>query len=197
MFELIIGVELSPEDKSLLNKTLNCETEQELKSKMAYIVEAASSEYLDMILGRQLPTRANEIHERRLFHLLKHYFRGRIPSEAEVSALFQITQSASRTLIRNVRTKFKYDLEEEVKHTIQEILKTAVWKNKEYRIVVRSENILEELQQTVSIVAPELEQITKLRGSAGIYRVPEDTFELLANQFEVDLTQIEVAVKKE
>jgi len=197
VFELIIGVELSPEDKSLLNKTLNCETEQELKSKMAYIVEAASSEYLDMILGRQLPTRANEIHERRLFHLLKHYFRGRIPSEAEVSALFQITQSASRTLIRNVRTKFKYDLEEEVKHTIQEILKTAVWKNKEYRIVVRSENILEELQQTVSIVAPELEQITKLRGSAGIYRVPEDTFELLANQFEVDLTQIEVAVKKE
>lgn len=149
-----------------------------------------------MILGKQLPTRANEIHERRLFHLIKHYFKGRLPSEAEVSALFQITHTSSRTLMRNVRTKFKYELEEAVKFTARETLRNASMKQGDYRVVIQSENILEELQQIVSTNAPELEQIKRLRGSAGIYVVPEDTFELLASHFDIQLSELVVASSK-
>lgn len=193
MTELIVTLDISEEDQQLLSKTLNCERAEDLRTSLEHICTAASAEYLDMILGKQLPTRANEIHERRLFHLLKHYFRGRIPSEAEVSALFQVTQSASRTLIRNVRTKFKYDLEEEVKNTVQQILRTAEFMSDEYRIVVQSDNILEELRQTVSLYAPQLGQITKVKNSAGIYSVPEDTFILLAGKYDVELSEIEAA----
>lgn len=122
-----------------------------------------------MILGKQLPARANEINERCLFHLMKFYFRGRIPSEAEVSALFQATQSTSRTLLRNVRTKYKYDLEEGVRFTIQETLSHAVFKSGEYRVVIQCDNILEELRQTVSVKAPKLDQIAKVKSSAGVF----------------------------
>lgn len=193
MVELRLSVDLSDTDKELLRKTLNCKDDEELRTSLTHIAKAASMEYLEMILGKQLPTRANEINERRLFHLLKHYFRGRIPSEAEVSALFQVTQSSSRTLLRNVRTKFKYALEEEVKFTVQEVLKEAVFKSGEYRIVVQSDNILEELRQTVSVNAPHLDQIAKVKGSAGVYGVSEDTFEVLAYHFGVDLSEITAA----
>lgn len=105
MVELTITNNLNNEEKDLLRKTLNCSSDDELIISLARISKAASTEYLEMILGKQLPTRANEINERHLFYLLKFYFRGRIPSEAEVSALFQATHSTSRTLLRNVRTK--------------------------------------------------------------------------------------------
>lgn len=194
MYNLTIRINLSDEERDLLKKTFNCPNDDDLETNLVQIAEAASVEYLEMILGKQLPTRANEIHERRLFHLLKHYFRGRIPSEAEVSTLFQVTLSTSRTLLRNVRTKFKYELEEEVKHTIQEILRSAGFKSGKYQIVIQCENILEELRQIVAINAPRLDQITKVKNSAGVYSVSEDTFELLANQFEVPPNEIEAAV---
>lgn len=196
MINLSITINLTDEEMGLLRKTLTCSGDDELKASLERISEAASTEYLEMILGKQLPTRANEIHERRLFHLLKFYYRGRIPSEAEVSALFQTTQATSRTLLRNVRTKYKYDLEEEVRSTIQETLKKAVFKSGEYRVVIQCENILEELRQTVSIKAPQLDQIAKVKGSAGVYGIPVDTFELLADHFGVPLGEIAAAANR-
>lgn len=197
MLNLNVSVELGDSEKNLLKKTLKCNSNDELVESLTRIAKAAFREYLEMILGKQLPTRANEIYERRLFHLLKYYYTGKIPSEAEVASMFQITQSSSRTLLRNVRAKFKYDLEEELLNTIQETLRHAVLKGDSFRVVIQCENILEELQQTVSIKAPQLDQISKVKGSAGIYNIPEDTFTLLANHFGVDLAQVEAATARE
>src|SRR5690625_4148375 len=104
---------INKEEKDTLMSVLNCSNEEELNRKMEKVSRAAIFEYLEMILGKQLPTRAQEIRERRLFHLLKHFFIGRIPSESEISTLFQLTESGSRSLLRNVRTKYRYDLERE------------------------------------------------------------------------------------
>lgn len=186
MLKLEIELDLGRHDVDLLFKTLGCNEEEELQSKLSQISKAATSEYLDMILGKQLPTRANEIYERRLYHLLKNYYAGKIPSEADVATLFQFKISSSKTLLRNVRTKFKYDLEEEIMNTVQDTLEKAEFEDDHFIILVQCENILEELQQTVSINAPQLDQITKVKGSAGVYKIPEDTFELLAKHYGIN-----------
>ncbi|NLM43340.1 MAG: hypothetical protein GX201_04900 [Clostridiales bacterium] len=87
-------------ENKLLKSVLDCKDDSELRQAISRIGMAAISEYLEMILGKQLPTRANEIRERKLFHLIKHYFDGRIPNETEISTLFQLTESSSRTLFK-------------------------------------------------------------------------------------------------
>src|SRR5699024_8845897 len=99
-------------------------------------------------------------------------------SESEVSSIFQLTESQSRSLLRNVRTRFRFDLEEEMSSTISGILRTATQQGGYYRVVIQSDNILEELKLTVSLRGPQLNQITKMKNSASVHNIPEDTFVL-------------------
>lgn len=186
-----------PEDEEVLINVLGCESRDELSDTLKGICLASMSEYLEMLLGKQVPTRANEIMERRLFHLLKHHFSGRIPSESEISSVFQLTESQSRSLLRNVRTRFKFDLEEEMSSTIRGILRTASEHEGYYRVVIQSDNILEELKLTVSLRGPKLNQITKMKNSAGVHNIPEDTFALLCSKYDVRLEDLESAATEE
>lgn len=184
-------------EKNLLKNVLRCQNGEELEQALLGVGRAAMTEYLEMFLGKQLPTRADEMRERRLFHLLKHYFTGRIPNETEIATMFQLTESGSRSLLRNARTKFKFDLEEELQNTVCATLLTARQKEGDYRVVIQSENILEELRQTVSIKAPELDQISKVKNSAGVYSIPEDTFAILCANYGIDMNEIEAAANRE
>jgi hypothetical protein len=184
---------IGEDEERLLKSVLGYQDTDELTSAISRIVMAAISEYLEMILGKQLPTRANEIRERKLFLLIKHYFVGRIPNESEVSALFQLTESSSRTLLRDVRTKYKYELEEELLNSIKALLRLARNNGSSYTVAIQSDNLLEELKQTVSIKAPYLDQITKVKNSVGAYTIPEDTFEILCNTYGVNISQLEAA----
>ncbi|NLJ18997.1 hypothetical protein, partial [Globicatella sulfidifaciens] len=112
---------------------------------------------------------------------VKHYFQGVMPTEAEVSSMFQLTETESRALIRNVRTRFRYQLEVEIMNTLQQTLLSAEFNEDKYHVVIQSDNVLEELNRVVSTNAPKLDPITKVRGSARKYQISEDTYELLSN----------------
>jgi hypothetical protein len=116
---------LTDEENQLLASIFGCTDDDQLRQTLKGISKAAVSEYLEMILGKQIPTRANEMQERRLYHLMKNYFVGKIPSEAEVSAFFQLTESSSRALIRNVKTKYKFNLEQEL-YLVQELSRETI-----------------------------------------------------------------------
>lgn len=180
----------------LIKIVLNCADEQELQIAIEGISRAAIYEYFEMILGKQIPTRANEFQERRLFQLLKNYFVGRIPSEAEVSSIFQLTESNSRALLRNVKTKYKFNLEQELLTTMKLTLLTSVIVGGNYRVVISSESILEELRQTVSLRAAHLDQISKVKNSAGVYNIPEDTFAVLCQHYDVNIADILAAAAR-
>jgi hypothetical protein len=182
---------INNEEKEALKKVLETNDETNLIEKLQKIGIAAMSEYLEMILGKQIPGKANEIKERRLYHLLKYYFENEIPNESLISSLFQLTEKGSCTLLRNVRTKFKYELETPLNNTIINLLITAEKKNGNYRVVIKSENILELLKHVVSNRAPRLEQISKVKNSAGVYNIPEDTFEELCSHYGIDLSEID------
>ncbi|MFD1775991.1 hypothetical protein [Paenibacillus rhizophilus] len=159
------------------------ENDHEYSEAVSKIVFAALTEYKEMLLGKGLPTRADEIKQHRLFHLVKHYFQGVIPNEAEVSSMFQLTESESKALIRNVRTRFRYQLEAEIFTTLKQIIESAELRTDAYHVVIQSDNVIEELNRVISINAPHLDPISKVRGSARKYQISEDTYELLSGVF--------------
>lgn len=197
--EIIIDLDnfVNNEEMIMLKNVLGCDNEDEISEKMTGIGNAAINEYLDMLLGKNLPTRAREIQERKLFHLLKHYFIGRIPTEAEISSLLQVTDSSSRTLLRNVRTKFKFELKEEMKNTIKNILVNVKNKGNKYVGVIQNDNLLEELKHIVAQKAPHLDQIKKVPNSAGVYYITEDTFAVLCRHYGVSMDEVEAATSRE
>lgn len=188
---------INNEEKDILKEILSCDTDKELEKEVSGICKAAVYEYLEMILGKQLPTRANEIKERRLFHLLKYHFIGRIPRESEVSSLFQLTGSRSKTLLRNVKTKFRFELKKAIKNTVKTMLKEIKYENEEYHAIILNKNILEEIKQTVESEAPRLNQIRKVSNSASLYKIPIDTLKVLCDYYGIDFETLKKEAKKD
>jgi len=176
-----------------LAQVLRSTDDKDLDERLERIAKAAVSEYVEMFLGRQMPTRANEVKERRLFHLLKCYFQDRLPTEAEILVMFQLTESAATRLLRDVRVKYRADFEAEIENSIRKTLESATPYYQDYRVVIRSESILEELKQVVAVEAPELDQVAKVKNSAGVYEIKQDTFKILCSHFKVDKKKIDKA----
>lgn len=150
-------------------------TDAAFKAALTKVACAALTEYRDMFLGMGLPSRADEIRQHRLRHLIKRYFQGRLPSEAEVSAMFQLTQSQSRNLIRYVMTRFHSDLESELKNTLSAVVEAAQRDGEAYQVVIQSDNVLEELNRIIAITAPKCDPVTKTRNMARTYTIAPDS----------------------
>lgn len=173
----------SIEEKEKLMILLRIHSETDFLNAVGKVALASLTEYKEMLLGNGLPTRADEIKQHRLLHLVKHYFLGTIPTEAEVSSMFQLTESESRSLIRNVRTRFRYQLESEIFNTLRATVNLAEQSGTFYKVVIQSDNVLEELNRIIAINAPNLDPITKSRNSARQYEISLDSYELLVNHF--------------
>lgn len=172
---------LNNDEIQRLKDTLNIENEVEMKG----IIMASFIEYKDMLLGNGLPTRADEIKQHRLLHLIKHHFKGRIPNESEVSRMFQLTEGESKSLIKNVRTRFRYQLENEIKSTLKDVIDKCILKQDKYEVIIQSDNVLEELNRILSDINPVLEPIKKIRDSSRNYTIALDTYEALKIYFNI------------
>lgn len=170
------------DEKQRLAQTLDVNLST-LEDKIQGILLAAFIEYKEMLLGKGLPTRADEIKQHRLLHLVKHYFNGRIPSETEVSGMFQLTEAESKSLIKNVMTRFRYQLEEEIYNTGKEVVENCELREEKYEVAIQSDNVLERLNWIIRNGNPELESIRKIRDAAGKYSMAKDTYQFLENYF--------------
>jgi len=178
---------LNNDEKGKFMRVLSATTEAELETKLSKVLEASYLEYKEMLLGQGMSTRADEIRQRRLLHLIKRYFSKRMPTETEVSLLFQLTENDSKNLIKNVRTKYRYDLEDEVFITLKEVV-SKTKKNPEselYEVVILSENMLEELNRLIEVLDPIMESIKKDSLSSKKYAMPADTYNLLKTHFKI------------
>lgn len=173
------------DEKQRLAQTLGINLAN-LEDKMQGILLAAFIEYKEMLLGKGLPTRADEIKQHRLLHLVKHYFKGRIPSETEVSGMFQLTEAESKSLIKNVMTRFRYQLEEEIYNTGKEVVENCELREDKYEVAIQSDNVLERLNWIIRNGNPDLESIRKIRDAAGKYSMTKDTYQFLENYFGLD-----------
>ena len=176
--EQLFGIDTSAEDR-----------DEQFRQAINNIVLAGLDEYRSMLLGIGLPSRADEIRQHRLFYLIKHYFQGRLPTEAEVSSMFQLTQSQSRGLIRSVMARFRYELEAEIRNTLAAHVRNAnLYEDgviREYRVVIQSKYVLDELNRIVGGIAPNLDQIRKVRNTSSTYAISEDTYQKLREHFQL------------
>ena len=177
----------SNEEKQRLCSLFGITIEDEVgfQTAITKLVGAALTEYKEMLLGKGLPTRADEIRQHRLLHLIKYYYAGRIPTEVEVSSMFQLTDSESRSLIKSVRTRFRYELLNEINFTLKNIVRSAnqLRRGESYRVVIQSDNVLEELNQIIEKEAPHSYPISRARGTAKTYEITEDSYQVLSNYF--------------
>ncbi|MFC7481058.1 hypothetical protein ACFQX7_14855 [Luedemannella flava] len=129
------------------------------------IAAAATEEYLDMILGRRLPRRLEEIREQRLVLLVRHLFANHLPTEEQVARVFQLTPQQSRALLRGVMAKHRYELADAVRATLEGTLHRAqhepgagVWE------VTADPATIDIINAELAAVDGSLPQVTRRRG---------------------------------
>ncbi len=184
--EIIIDVsdiELTSDDKTLIQNCLGLSS-GEMNEALTKLCKTAFMEYLKMFKEKGLPTRADEVQQERLFFLISYFFKDRFPSENDVSSIFQLTPSQSRTLLRNTKSRYRTKIGSFVKRTLLETINSATQQSLgiDYEFVCLSPIIVEELNSIVSQKGPELKPIEKIRGIASKYTLPADTRDLLMQE---------------
>lgn len=177
--------EFSAEDKTLIQACLGLEN-GEVNGALVKLAKAAFLEYVKMFKEKGLPTRADEVLQERLFFLLKNYYEGTLPTENEISSIFQLTPSQSRTLLRNTKSRYRTKINDFIKETLRNTLATAERPDGEgdYEFVSHSASTVEELNLIVSQKGPDLQPVEKIRGRASKYKCSVDTYNLLNAELE-------------
>lgn len=172
----------SDEDRTRLCTLFNINNnDDDFTKEIEKISHAAIVEYKEMLLGNGLPTRADEIRQRRLLHLIKYYFLDRIPTETEISSMFQLTEAESRTLLKSVKTRFRYELMQKIKDTLKHTVNSAqkVQNSNKYRVIIKSNNILEELNRLIGQLEPLCPPITKQKDTSQNFEMSGDAYDKL------------------
>lgn len=144
------------------------------------IAEAAFYEYMAMFNGERNFSTVAQINQYRLLILIRHVFKGIIPSEDQVSTIFKISIQASRALIRNTKALFAFELKDSLLKTFKAILSTIdLNKDKSgdyYKVTIRSNSIVSEMNQILKVEHPELEPIKKLNEATQFFKISEQLY---------------------
>lgn len=176
-------VEYSKSERAQLAAAFNCTVEQ-LDGRLAAFVAAAEEEYVRMILGQHVYSRGQDIKIYRLSLMIKHAFGGLLPTEGQISALFQTTATESRSLLRAVRAKYQYELRQAIHDSLQSAVGRATREGNDgnWLMVCESENIIDALNDAITRHDGGLPRIRKSAGSAGAYEIANSTYQALTTK---------------
>jgi len=189
------NIDLTAEEVTLFKTILNCSTDQELTQKLGTIGKAALTEYNKMILGQRVFTRGKDILEFRLLNLIKHHFNGAIPSEQQISALFQITATESRALIRSITSKYQYELTDIINTMLKELLRDKTMKNadKNYKLPLDNVFFKDELNKRLGMYDNKLPMVEKDVTTNGVYTISISAYDRLCHEFQIAKTTVSYA----
>lgn len=180
--------EFEQEQKALIKKTLKIE-DAEIPEAINKIAKAALTEYLTMFVEGGMPNRADEAKQDRLLYLIQSYFGNTLPNESQISTVFQLTQSQSKTLLKNTVSRFRHKLDDVLLSTMKAVIETAEHSNEVYLVVINSDVVKDELNMLITQNEPTFKPITKRTGSAGQFVISEDSHALLCR--ELGLNEVE------
>lgn len=170
--------EFEQEQKALIKKTLKLE-DKDIPEALNKIAKAALKEYLTMLVEGGMPNRADEAKQDRLLYLIQSYFGNVLPNESQISIIFQLTQSQSKTLLKNTVSRFRHKLDDVLNHTMKSVINTAEYSSEVFLVVINSDVVKDELNMLITQNEPTYKPITKRAGSAGQFKISEDSHALL------------------
>jgi len=172
--------EISALDRQLVKDSLSVD---DMDLAFTKICKSAFMEYMKMFKEKGIPSRADEVKQERLFFMLNYYYINRVPSENEISTIFQLTATQSRSLLRNTKSKYRTKINGFIKSTLLTTLNSARQNdNGDYDFVCTSQSNIEDLNQIVAQKGPELKSIEKIKGLANKYTCAIDTYNLLIHE---------------
>lgn len=179
----ISDAELSVDDRALIQDCLGIDNVA-FQGALERLTKSAFMEYAKMFKEKGIPTRADEVAQERLYFLLNHYYNTTLPSESEISSIFQLTQSQSKTLLKNTKSRYRTKIKAFLKNSLKATLAAAVQRGGEnlWEFECISPSIIEELNYIVSQKGPSNHPVEKIRGFANRYSCKEDTYVLLNNE---------------
>lgn len=186
-YQIKFNVDIENEKLELLKEVLGEETQ--IENQLALISKAAFEEYFKLFIGEKVFTRGADIKEYRLFLLIKHALKGRIPSEETVSKLFQLTTSESKSLIRSVMSKYQFEMRGIIGITLKEVflsaeqIQTDSGRVEKYHVDIKTENIVKEINRILGNIDGNLPSITKDRGTYSTYTIDSESYEKLNDYF--------------
>ncbi|MFC4257050.1 hypothetical protein GRI97_14000 [Altererythrobacter xixiisoli] len=165
-------INLSAPERERIRNIFVCADDAALEIKLGEVSRAAIQEHLDMFLGTGAFTRGNDFREHRLAMLILHTFGGRIPSESDVSKMFQSTRTGSRSLLRATMSKYQILLERAMKATLLALVNDATPQGADsHRIVCDSPAFIEQLNQTLAALPNPHAPISPIAAEVGRYTV--------------------------
>lgn len=177
----------TPEELAKLRLLFGATDEAAFAEVIQKIVLASLSEYKEMFLGMGLSSRADEIRQHRLFYLIKYFYEDTLPSEAQISSMFQLTQTRSRSLLQYTVTRFHYNLEQQTKNTLRNVVQSATHNQDrgEYHVLIESDNVLEKLNLIIGTKAPNLGGVRRVTGMSRIFRISVDSYRVLCTELDL------------
>jgi hypothetical protein len=177
--------EFNANDQTIICGGLGIQDQSELPEALQRIAKCAFLEYRKMFTERGLPTKAAEVLQDRLFYLIDSYFQDSLPTEAQISTIFQLTSSGSKTLLKNTMSRYRIHLEAQIRASIKKVLGTKDQDGSTCRFVIQSDTLKNEINQIISRKWPTLKKFLAVQGSAGQYECPIDTYEKLKKEFKI------------
>lgn len=174
------------DQKETLRKILKLRSSTDMQVALDKIGKAALYEYLKMIVEGGMPGRADEMKQDRLLYLIQNYFEDTLPTEMQISTIFQLTQSQSTTLLKNTVSRFRQKLEHVIKNTMKQVISLAVYSEPSYLVVINSDVIRDELNMLITQNEPTFNHIARKKGSAGQFVISEDSYGLLRRELNLN-----------
>jgi hypothetical protein len=174
--EITARLSLSESERKELARILDCSADK-LAEQLRPFAAAATTELLTMALGQKVFTRGSDILEYRLFLLIQMAFGGILPTEQQVTRLFQTTTAGSRALLRAVMSKYQYQLQRTLTSSLTKLLGAASKEQDGVRTIsVLNLNLVEELNRLLADADTTLPAVTKRRGAVSTYDIPASSY---------------------
>lgn len=145
--------------------------------------QAAVDEYVAMYLAREAPVSGSDIRQLRLALLAERVFTEGLPNEEKVAELFQLTLPASRTLIRNVMTRYRTRLAAPMKAAGKAAADTAEWSGDLVEISIPSTSLVEAMNRVLARSRSDHIRISKKQGTVSVYTTAPASYTLLCETY--------------
>jgi len=179
----IDGNEYSEDQLELLMSSLDLTDKSELETRLVKIAEASHIEYLEMLIGKGMSNRADESKQDRLLYLIKKVYSPYLPSDDEVSTIFQLTSTQSRTLLRNTLSRYRTRLTDELQTTLKSTFRSVQPTKNGFDLTIASEVFVEQLNLIVAKEGAGYNPIKKKSVGSKLYFMSTDTHKALENHF--------------